>query len=165
MPPSGRLKDNPVERAWPLSSPRGIRSSERPFGGTRQLPPPDPFGLQRVPPHPPSPLLPSYSGACCSPPWLLYLFILHQRGCCRLILAWFKKRETGKKKKKKEKCFLALFSTSVLAAAATAATAAAAAGQAAGRRAAGSEAHRGGVGLRCSSIGRAPCPGQMQCPT
>lgn len=35
----------------------------------------------------------SRSGACCSPPWSLYLFILHQQGCCRLILAWFKKRE------------------------------------------------------------------------
>ena len=78
--------------------------SKRPFGAAQPLllPRPDPRGAPEPAPLPHSP---SSSGACCSPPWLLYLFILHQQGCCRLILAWFKKRE----RKKKEKCFLALF--------------------------------------------------------
>ena len=91
-----------------LAGPRAPRGSQ----DVRETPTLPPLGLQASP-CTPSPPLPACSGDCCSPPWLLYLFILHQQGCCRLILARFK-RERGKKKK--EKCFLALLSTSVLAA-------------------------------------------------
>ena len=119
----------------PQSSPGGVMMSERLCGAAN---PPTP-GLQASP-CAASPPLPACSGDCCSPPWLLYLFILHQQGCCRLILARFK-RERGKKKKK-EKCSLALLSTSVLAASGRSSNSSSA--RQAGRRAggqAGSEAH------------------------
>jgi hypothetical protein len=83
---------------------------------------------------------------------LLYLFILHQQGCCRLILARFKKRE---REKKKEKCFLALFSPSALAAAAAAATAVQ---QLSGCRGWGVRHTREVQGPRCSTNGTGPQP-------
>lgn len=95
-----------------LASPRAPQGESGCPRDSVELPTLPPLGLQASP-CAPSPPRPACSGDCCSPPWLLYLFILHQQGCCRLILARFKKRE---RKKKKEKCFLALLSTSVLAA-------------------------------------------------
>lgn len=56
-----------------------------------------PLGAQGHRRAPPPPSL-SCAGTDCSPPCWIYLFILHQQGCCRLILAWFKKRERKKKK-------------------------------------------------------------------
>lgn len=57
--------------------------------------------LSPLPPRHPIPS--SRSGACCSPPWSLYLFILHQPGCCRLILAWFKTREEERETRERDR--------------------------------------------------------------
>ena len=81
-----------------LASPRAPQGESGCPRDSVELPTLPPLGLQASP-CAPSPPRPACSGDCCSPPWLLYLFILHQQGCCRLILARFKKRERKKKRR------------------------------------------------------------------
>lgn len=135
----------------PQSSPGGVRMSERLCGAAN---PPTP-GLQASP-CAASPPLPACSGDCCSPPWLLYLFILHQQGCCRLILARFK-RERGKKKKRRNALWLFSLPRSwqQAAAAAIAAAPGRQAGGQAGRR---GVRHTGRCGPRGSLNGTGPQP-------
>lgn len=135
---------------WPQSSP-GVSGCPR---DSVELPTLPPLGLQASP-CVPSPPLPACSGDCCSPPWLLYLFILHQQGCCRLILARFK-RERGKKKRRNSLWLFSLpRSWQQAAAAAIAAAPGRRAGGQAGRR---GVRHTGRCGPRGSLNGTGPQP-------
>lgn len=101
-----QLGRQPSGRGLALELPRrALGMWERSFHNSTPTP-----GGSRPAPAPPPAHPPPSSAACCSPPRLLYLFILHQRGCCRLILAWFEKRERERgEKKKRRNAFWFLF--------------------------------------------------------